>query len=83
MGEIKIKPLSKSTLHETSDLAVKVFKGDINDEDYPPKWFEASLNFKKNKKAHQEFHVTSSRYWVAVRKKEGFGGCWSLYTFIR
>lgn len=79
MKKIKIEPLSSSTLDETSRLAVSVFNNEEEDEDYPPKWFGASLDFEKNKKAHQEMDVTSSRYWVAIENKKVLGVI-GLYT---
>ena len=71
--------MAYSTLDKTSRMAVKIFKNDIGDEDYPPRWFKASLDFEKNKKKHKEFEVTSSRYWIA-REKDKVLGVIGLYT---
>ncbi|MFH1307457.1 MAG: GNAT family N-acetyltransferase [archaeon] len=81
MEKIRIEPLSHSTLDKTSKLAMNVFESKVKDEDYPPKWFKASLDFEKNKKIHQEFDVTSSRYWVALVNKEVLGVI-GLYTLL-
>lgn len=79
--EFKIKPLSKKTLEEASKLTLKVFHSKKTDEDYPPKWFEASLNPNANKKSYDDFDVKDLKYWVALNNNnEKVVGIIGIYT---
>lgn len=78
--KIKIEPLSERTLNEASQMTINVFHSYVNDEDYPPKWFKASLNPDENKKAYSDFDVKSLKYWVSLNEKNKVTGIIGIYT---
>lgn len=72
-NRIKIEFLSEKTLYEAGKLTVSVFHCNRSDEDYPPKWFKASLSPEENKKSYSEFDVKNLKYWVALMDKKVVG----------
>ena len=78
--KIEIKPLSKETLNSASKLTLSVFHSKKTDEDYPPKWFKASLNSKTNKKTYNDLDVKDLKYYVALDDKDKVLGIIGYYT---
>lgn len=79
-NEFRILPLSEKTLKDASKLTVRVFRSNSKDEDYPPRWFKASLNPEKNKESYNEFDVRDLKYWVAVDREDVVVGVVGYYT---
>ena len=78
MEKIIIEPLSKKTLAKACKLTLRVFHSDINDDDYPPKWLKASLDYQKNKKF--DLDVKDLVYWAALDDKDKVVGIVGIYT---
>ena len=66
---MKIKPLSSKTLKQASALTLKLFEPSPKDEDYPPRWFSASIDPKKHSSLFKKFQITKLKYYVAIDKK--------------
>ena len=66
---MKIKPLSSKTLKQASALTLKLFEPSPKDEDYPPRWFSASLNQRKHSKLFRKFQIAELKYYVAIDDK--------------
>lgn len=78
--KIRIESLSEENLDNASKLTISVFHNKKSDEDYPPRWFKASLHPEKNKKDYDEMDVKDLKYWVAVDNKENVLGIIGYYT---
>jgi len=70
---MEIVPLSKENWREASNLVVKVFKSNPKDDDYPPRWFKASLNPERYKELYKKFNNKKIKYYVAVGNKKIIG----------
>ncbi len=80
---MKIIPLSKKNISEAIDLILRVFpESRVQDEDFAPRWFKASLSPKENKKLYSSFGVKYLKYWVVIDKDTkkiiGITGVYSL-----
>lgn len=63
---MRIYPLSSETLRETSVLAEREFKIKKSDNEYPPKWLQASLGIAPYKKFLHHYKVSSLQYFAAI-----------------
>ncbi|MBI2507407.1 GNAT family N-acetyltransferase [Candidatus Woesearchaeota archaeon] len=66
---MKIKSLSTATIKQASALTLKLFEPSPKDEDYPPRWFSASIDPKKHLNLFEEFKVKKLKYYVAIDEK--------------
>ena len=79
--KIKIVPLSKSNLDETTKMVLHSYDTAESDFDYIPRWLNASLAPEKNKELYKEFKCTWLKYWVGVEEETNkVVGMIGLYT---